>query len=151
MGYVPGQADQALQDGAVVLLSGWAGDLVRAREKGLPVGFVLPAEGSIQWGDNFVVPKNSPRKALAEAFINFVMRPQISAQIVNEQFYATANEAAYPYIRAELRDDPVIFPPLAEVRRAEVLMPLSPAGKALHDRIWNRYLAAPGRPDAGRE
>ena len=28
--------------------------------------------------------------------------------------------------------------------RAEVLMPLSPAGTQLHEQIWQRYLAAPG-------
>lgn len=147
--YVPEPADRALANGEVVLMAGWAGEVLRARANGVDVRFVLPAEGSIQWGDNFVIPTSSPSRHTAEVFLNFLLRPEISAQIVNEQFYATANEAAYPFIRPEIRNDPVIFPPLAEVRRAEVLMPLSPAGKALHDRIWQRYLAAPGAQDGG--
>lgn len=74
------------------------------------------------------------------------MRPEISAQIVNEQYYATANEAALPFIKPEIRNDPVIFPPGEAVQRAEVLLPLGPAGKALRERIWQRYLDAPRSP-----
>ena len=149
-GYAPEVAKSALATGDAVLMPGWAGDLLRARAHGLDVRFVLPAEGSIQWGDNFVIPKSSTRKYTAEVFLNFLLRPEISAQIVNEQFYATANEAAYPFIKPEIRNDPAIFPPLDEVRRAQVIMPLSPSGKALYDRIWQRYLAGPSGP-SGRD
>lgn len=140
-GYLPEIGEQALASGEVVLMYGWAGDVLRARGRGLDVDYVLPAEGGIQWGDNFVIPAASPRKYTAEVFINFLLRPEISAQIVNEQHYATANEAAYPLINPEILNDPVIFPPIECMRKAEIYMPLSPAGKPLHDRIWQRYLA----------
>jgi spermidine/putrescine transport system substrate-binding protein len=140
-GYVPGLGEQALASGTVGLMYGWAGDVLRARARGLDVRYVLPGEGGIQWSDNFVIPAASTRKATAEAFINFLLRPEVSARIVNEQYYATANEAAYPLIKPEILSDPVIFPSMEDVRRAEVYMPLSPAGRALHARIWERYLA----------
>ena len=81
---------------------------------------------------------------LAERFIDFMLRPENSARIVNEQHYPTANSAATPFIRPEFLNDPVLFPPPREMLRAEVLMPLSPAGTQLHEQIWQRYLAAPG-------
>ena len=140
-GYSPEIAEQALASGKVLLMYGWAGDVLRARARSLDIRYVLPAEGSIQWGDNFVIPTASPRKYTAEVFINFLLRPEISARIVNEQHYATANETAYPLIKPEILNDPVIFPPLEDIRRAEVYLPLSPAGRALYQRIWERYLA----------
>jgi len=140
-GWAPEVSEQVLVSGEVVLMYGWAGDVLRARARNLNVRYVLPAEGSIQWGDNLVIPTASPRKYTAEVFINFLLRPEISARIVNEQHYATANEAAYPFIKPEILNDPVIFPPLEEMRRAEIFMPLSPEGRALHQRIWERYLA----------
>jgi spermidine/putrescine transport system substrate-binding protein len=140
-GWSPEASEQALASGGVVLMYGWAGDFLRARARNLDVRYVLPEEGSIQWGDNFVIPSASPRKYTAEVFINFLLRPEISAQIVNEQHYATANQAAYPFINPEIRNDPVIFPTHEELRRAEVLMPLSPQGLALHQSVWERYLA----------
>ncbi|WP_373498908.1 spermidine/putrescine ABC transporter substrate-binding protein [Desulfococcus sp.] len=146
-GYAPEVADQALAGDAVALMYGWAGDVLRARARNLDIRYVLPAEGGIQWGDNFVIPAASPRKHTAEVFINFLLRPEISAQIVNEQHYATANETAYPLINPEILNDPVIFPPIGEIRRAEVYMPLSAEGQALYQRIWERYLA--GETGAG--
>ncbi|MDS4039933.1 MAG: spermidine/putrescine ABC transporter substrate-binding protein [Candidatus Competibacter sp.] len=142
-GYIPEKGEQGLASGEVVLMYGWAGDVLRARARNLDVRYVLPAEGTIQWGDNFVIPTASPRKYTAEVFINFLLRPEISARIVNEQHYATANEAAYPFIKPEILNDPVIFPPLEEMQRAEVYLPLSPAVRALHQRVWERYLAGP--------
>lgn len=142
-GYTPEIAEQALANGEVMLMYGWAADMLRARARGLNVRYVLPAEGSIQWGDNFVIPTASPRKHTAEVFINFLLRPEISARIVNEQHYATANESAYPLIDPKILNDPAIFPPPEEMRRAEIYLPLSPAGRALYQRIWERYLAGP--------
>jgi spermidine/putrescine transport system substrate-binding protein len=148
-GYVPPEAEELFASGEVVLMHGWAGDVLRARARGLDVDYVLPAEGGMQWGDNFVIPVSSPNQYTAEVFINFLLRPEISAQIVNEQNYATANETAYSFIKPEILRDPVIFPPMEEVRRAEVYMPLSPAGKALHELIWQRYLAGAAEAASG--
>ena len=142
-GYAPDLAEQALADGRTALLYGYSQDLLRGRERGLQVSFVIPAEGSLQWTDNFVVPAASPNKHLAERFIDFMLRPENSARIVNEQRYPTVNKAATPFIRPEILNDPVLFPPVREMRRAEVLMPLSPEGQRLHADLWRRYLAAP--------
>jgi spermidine/putrescine transport system substrate-binding protein len=148
--YTPEAAVEALAGGRVVLMYGWAGDVLRARARGLDIRFVCPAEQGIQWGDNFVLPAASSRKPTAEMFLNFLLRPEINATIANEQHYATAVEAAYPLIKPEILNDPVIFPPLEEIRRAEAYMPPSPAGKALQDRVWERFAAARGVPESGR-
>ncbi len=140
-GYVPSDAEELFASGEIVMMYGWAGDVLRARARGLDVDYVLPVEGGIQWADNFVIPASSPNQYTAEVFIDFLLRPEISARIVNEQHYATANEAAYPLINPEILNDPVIFPPIEYMRKAEIYMPLRPAGKTLHDDIWQRYLA----------
>lgn len=147
-GYSPEVAFQALEGGEVVLMYGWSADALRAREEGMDIDFVLPAEGSIQWIDNFVIPASSPRKQLAEAFIDFMLRPEISAQVVNEQYFPTANESAYPFIDPEILADPLIFPPLAKISGAEVHAPASPSVREMHERIWAVYLAADAQVSA---
>ena len=94
-------------------------------------------------------PASSGRKELAEAFIDFMLRPEISAQVVNEHYYPTANASAYPFIRPEILSDPLIVPPAAKVASAEVHAPTSPHTRALHDRIWSAYLAAGQRAEHG--
>ncbi len=75
--------------------------------------------------------------------MNYLLRPEVNAQIVDYIFYATANEAARAFISPDILNDPVIFPPAAVLQNAEILLPLSPAGQALSDRIWQQFLAGP--------
>jgi spermidine/putrescine transport system substrate-binding protein len=122
---------------------GWAGDVLRARADDNTITYVLPAEGTLLWGDNWVIPANSPHKASAEQFLNFLLRPEVGAQIVDYIFYATANEAARALISPDILNDPVIFPPAEVLQNAEIMLPLSPAGQQLSDQIWQQFLAIP--------
>lgn len=131
-----------LTSGEVRVGMGYAGDYRQARETLPAIAYVLPAEGALLWGENFVVPANSPHRAAAERFLNFVLRPQVAAQIANENFYATPNEAALAYIEPALLHDPVVFPPNDLLQQAEIVLPLSPAGQALYDRAWAAFQAA---------
>jgi spermidine/putrescine transport system substrate-binding protein len=132
----------ALNSGKVVLAMGYAYDVLQAREQNQSIGYVLPAEGALLWGDTFVIPANSPRQYTAEVFINFLLRPEINAQIANENHYATPNEAAFPLIDPALRNDPVIYPPNQNLQNAEIILPLSPEGESLYQSLWERFLAA---------
>jgi len=142
---VEGYAEDAvplLVEGEVILLVGWAEDVMTSREENLAVDYVSPEEGFLLWGDNFVIPANSSHQDTAQLFIDFLLRPDISAQITNENYYATPNEAAYAFIDPEILNDPVIFPTITELRTAEVLLPLSPEGEQRFAQIWERFLAA---------
>jgi spermidine/putrescine transport system substrate-binding protein len=135
------EALPVLARGEVVLLVGWAEDVLEGREKNLAISYVSPAEGPLLWGDNFVIPASSPHKYTAELFLDFLLRPEISAWITNENYYASPNEAARPFIEPEILNDPVIFPSNESLKNAEVLLPLSPEGEALYSQVWKRFLA----------
>lgn len=131
-----------LDSGEVVVLLGWAEDVIEGREVNEHITYVLPQEGPMLWGDNYVIPANSPRKYTAEVFLNFLLRPEISAMIVNQNYYASANETAREFIEPEIRNDPVIFPPDEDLKKGEVYLPLSPAGEATYQELWDRFKAA---------
>lgn len=131
-----------LLKGDFSILVGWAEDVLLAREENEHITYILPEDGPMLWGDNFVIPANSPHKYTAELFLNFVLRAEINAMLVNENYYATANQAATPFIDSEIRANPLIFPPNEKLVKAEVFLPLSPAGEKLYQEIWDRFLAA---------
>lgn len=131
-----------LAGGRALIGVGWAYDALAAREADLPIRYVLPEEGSIIWGDHLVIPANGPRRREAELFLNFILRPEISARIVKESYYPMANDAAQPYLLPELLNDPIIYPPETALHKAEIIMPLSPQGQQLYDALWARFLAA---------
>ena len=120
---------------------GWAEDVEYAQEEGVPVDYVFPEEGAILWGDNFIVPTTSSNPYTAELFLDFLLRPDINAQIVNETYYATANEAAQSLIDPEIRDNPIIFPPAEALKNAEVILPLSSDATGLYTDLWAQFEA----------
>jgi len=133
-------SSSVLLSGDAVITVGYALDAVRARKQNPAVTFVLPQEGTLLWGDNFVIPANSPNKYTAEVFLDFLLRPDINARIANENFFATPNGAARPYITPEVLNDPIIFPPAEAIKNAEIILPLSPATQERYDEVWKRFL-----------
>lgn len=131
----------ALNDGRAVVAMGWAFDALAGMEQNPAIQYVLPTEGSLLWGDNLVIPANSLHRYTAEIFLNFLLRPEISAQIINDSLYAMPNDAARPFIDPEVLNNPIIFPPETALAQAEILMPLSPAGQQRYDDIWTRFLS----------
>ncbi|MDK9706019.1 MAG: spermidine/putrescine ABC transporter substrate-binding protein [Desulforhopalus sp.] len=131
--------------GEAVIMLGWPLDYQEAHGANPAVSYVLPKEGTALWSDNYVIPASSPNAYTAAIFINFLLRPEISAQIVNEKNYPTANEAAIPLVHPAVRNDPVIFPTAEELRQAHFFLPIQMAAGSLYHKAWERFLAAPPR------
>ena len=132
-----------LLEGEVVLMVGWSGEALIARQANPNIEYVLPQEGAIAWVDNFVVAADSANRRRAEQFIDFMLRPSISAQIVEAYYYPSANEAAQQYVDPTLAADPLLFPAAEDAARLNFYQSLSAEGSALYDAIWQRFLEAP--------
>ena len=132
-----------LESGQVVIAMGYASDVLTGKELNSSISYVLPEEGALLWNDTFVIPANSPNQDTAELFLNFLMRADINAKIINENMYATPNEAAYPYIEPDLFNNPLIFPSNEDIAESELILPLSAEGRQLYDGIWEQFTTAP--------
>jgi spermidine/putrescine transport system substrate-binding protein len=130
-----------LVSGEAVMALGWAYDVWVGQKENEDIEYVLPREGAILWGDNFVIPANSSRKYTAELFLNFILRPEISGQIINENYQPMANGAANSYVDPEILNDPVVYPRNQDLENAEILLPLSLKGEDLYADIWERFMA----------
>ena len=139
---VPPDEDIALQmlsDGVVWILQGWNGDMVGVDEQSPPIQYILPAEGTFLWWDNFVIAADSPNKATAELFLDFVLRPENSAQIVEAYSYPSANEAARQFLSDEILNDPVIYPPFDYLAKTDFYVLLTSDIQERYNDIWRRY------------
>ncbi len=105
-----------MANGDTCVAVGWSGDVFQARDRadeadnGVNLAYVVPKEGALQWFDMLAIPADAPNPDAAHKFINFIMEPQITADITNYVWYASANEAALPLIDEEITSDPGIFP-----------------------------------------
>jgi spermidine/putrescine transport system substrate-binding protein len=136
------KAIASLVSGKAVIMIGWPGDAQNAQSKNDAIHYILPDEGAMLWGDSYVISSRSQNKQTAELFLDFLLRPEIAAEFVNTYGYATANEAARPFINQEILDNPALFPTKDDVANATWYMPLSPAGEKLYADIWERFMNA---------
>ena len=125
--------EDSLASGETVLAQGWSGEIAMAQSQNSDIGFIIPAEGTLVFVDNWAIPKGARQKALAEEFINFVLRPEISAMIVNHARYASVNDAAKPLIKPEILNGPSYSWP--EGTRLWWLVDFADVNR-LYERIW---------------
>jgi spermidine/putrescine-binding protein len=64
-----------------VAMIGWAEDALYAQEENEPLVYIFPSDGAMLWGDNFVIPANSPNKENAELFLNFFWNPSTTLRL----------------------------------------------------------------------
>ncbi|MBW8639871.1 polyamine ABC transporter substrate-binding protein [Hoeflea sp. WL0058] len=131
-----------LANGDICLAMGWSGDLFQSRDRadeadnGVSIAYVIPKEGALQWFDVLAIPADAPHPEEAHAFINFIMDPQITADITNYVWYASANKAAMPLIDEEITSDPGIFPPQEVLDNLFADKPQPPSADRLVNRLW---------------
>ena len=94
-----------LAAGKACVALGWAGDINIARGRamennnGNEVEALLPSTGGLIFFDNLAIPKDAKHPNNALAFINYFLRPEVSASLTNELGYATANKASLANVK----------------------------------------------------
>lgn len=94
----------------------WSGDYVtaaiRAKEADIDIDlrYTVPKEGSAFWVDGLFILSDAPHVDNAYLFIDFMMRPDIAADILTEVNYANANRSSWQFIAPELLNNAAIFP-----------------------------------------
>jgi putrescine transport system substrate-binding protein len=136
---------EALANGDLCLAVGYNGDVMQARDrareanKGVEIKYAVPKEGSILWFDMLAIPKDAPDPDSAYAFMNYIMTPQVVADISNFKRYANANAAAQPLVSASVRDDPGIYPPPELRQKLAVQLADSADQTRAITRVWQKF------------
>ena len=125
-----------LASGTVCLSLGWNGDAAALLAQGLPLQYVIPAEGSQIWEDDWTIASDTLHPKAAHAFLNFVLRPAIAAQEARYTGYATGNGSARALLDERIRSDPSIYPPESVLQKLEMGMPLDVEGQARRAALW---------------
>jgi putrescine transport system substrate-binding protein len=136
---------EALANGDLCLAVGYNGDVMQARDrahdanKGIDIKYSVPKEGTILWFDMLAIPKDAPDPDSAYAFINYIMTPQVTADISNFKRYANANTAAQPLVLDSVKDDPGIYPPPDLRQKLSVQLADSAEQTRAITRIWQKF------------
>ncbi len=113
------------------------GDAVRGMGEDPETVYFVPKEGSQIWLDSMMIPAKAPNKAMAEAFINYILDAEVGAQLSNFNQYATPNKAALDKITPEDRANEAIYPSAEIMAKLEYLQDLGEKTK-IYDELWTR-------------
>lgn len=80
------------------------------REAAVDVVYVIPKEGAPLWTDMLAIPSGAPHLENAYAFLDYLMEPEVIANVSNAVGQANANVASPPYVAEAIREDPSICP-----------------------------------------
>jgi putrescine transport system substrate-binding protein len=133
---------QQLAEGELCLAIGYSGDAMVARRMvneshgKVKIEYSFTREMVPFYIDNMVIPADSPNPAAALTFINFVMRPEISASVTRFIGFATANAAAVPLLEPAVRNNTLIYPPAAIRDRFELQRVYTPEETRAFTRAW---------------
>jgi putrescine transport system substrate-binding protein len=136
---------EALANGDLCLAVGYNGDVMQARDrardanKGVDIKYVVPKEGSILWFDMLAIPKDAPHPDSALAFMNYIMTPQVIADISNFKRYANGNLASQPLVLPAVKDDPEIYPPPEIRQKLAVQLADSADQTRAITRVWQKF------------
>jgi spermidine/putrescine transport system substrate-binding protein len=121
----------------------WRSTAMRAMETaGDRLHFVYPREGYPLYADNIAILRESKRRELAHDFIDYLMRPEVAAQIALTKLESTCNASARMLLPAGMRNNEVLYPPEETLARGEWFQPLSARAQRLRDRIWTEIKSA---------
>jgi spermidine/putrescine transport system substrate-binding protein len=99
-----------LVSGDIWLAQAYSGDVFQAYKENKSMKYSIPKEGCDMWVDNMCIPKGAKNKYTAEVFINYILRPEVSAEISNFTWYANPNDASKEFIKPEIINNKFIYP-----------------------------------------
>lgn len=140
--YLNAEVRDQLVAGDVLAAQLWGTTAQQAIDASRDLNFVYPAEGFPLYADNAVILRESSRPELAHRFIDYLLRPAVSASIATATRTATANAGAYKLLPDELRNNQTLYPPAEVLRRGEWWETPPPAVQRLRDRLWTEIKSA---------
>jgi spermidine/putrescine transport system permease protein len=112
----------------------WGAEAVLAQSEKPAIKIVYPKKGMNLWQDNFVIPKAAPHPSNAHKFIDFILRPEISAEISEEYPYGNPNTEALKLLPEDIKKSLEV--PQEALDNGEYNIDVGDATR-LYDRAWS--------------
>ncbi len=134
--YVMDQIFDAMEREEAWIAPYYAGDYLLMLRENENLGFYFPEEGFNIFIDACCIPKGCENKEAAEAYINFLCDPEISAANLSYIGYSTPISAAKEYMDPEMVESPIVYPSEETLARSQSFVYLDNDATQLMDELW---------------
>jgi putrescine transport system substrate-binding protein len=132
----------------VCVAMSWSSDYAQSRARAGAVGvklnlaFTVPKEGANQTFTSLLIPDGAPHPEAAHEFINFILRPDVIAEISNAIYYGNDNIASRPLIDPRILGDATLYPTPEVESRLYRSAEVTAATERIRTRTWTRIKTA---------
>ncbi len=127
--------------GDLLLAMSYSADAIRVSQENPSLRYVIPRSGSSLWTDTMAIPNTAPNPDAAYAWINFMLQPDVAAQMCQRLSIATPNQVAMEQLPPELRNNTNLFPPELILQNCERIAPLGEVD-AVYERYWTQLTSS---------
>ncbi|MHC8403247.1 polyamine ABC transporter substrate-binding protein [Pseudomonas sp. MDT1-17] len=133
-----------LANGDICVAIGFSGDMFQAKAraaeagKGMNIAYSIPKEGGALWFDMLAIPKDAANVKEAHAFINYLLKPEVIAQVSDYVGYANPNPGSDTLMEQSIRTDESVYPLQAVLDKTYVSIELPPNIQRLMTRSWTK-------------
>ena len=131
-----------LASGEVDLVMEYNGDIAQAITEDDDLAWTFANEGSMQNQDCLCIPTGAPNLEAAYAYINYILDGPPGAGIAEYIQYATPNGAARDLMPDSYKNNPIVYPPPAEMAKLEYGAFEGDDVSRLYEEIFTRISAA---------
>ncbi len=140
LGYVTDEVTDKIISGEGTLGLIYSGEAGKAIAEKQSLRYAIPETGSIYCVDAMVVPKTATNKDGAEAFINFMQRPEIAAKNAAEVFYGITNLEGKDMLPDDIKNNEALYPGFEAIGRCEMLQNSDEISRKYLE-LWNQLMA----------
>lgn len=110
------------------------------------MAYTVPIEGTVTDMTSLVIPNGAQNPQLAHVFIDYLLDPQVAADIANYTVYGSPNQVAIDegLIYEDYLTDPAIYPPAERLERLFILVANDEIA-ALYEQTWEEVKALTGK------
>jgi putrescine transport system substrate-binding protein len=141
--YLNGLANKEL-----CLAMSWSSDYAQSRARAKAAGvnvnlaFTVPKEGANETFSSLLIPEGAPHPEAAYQFINFILRPDVIAEITDAIYYGNDNIASRPLVDPRILADPTLYPTPEVEARLYKSAEVNAATERIRTRTWTRIKTA---------
>ncbi|MBD2775640.1 ABC transporter substrate-binding protein [Iningainema tapete] len=129
---------EKLVKGELVLSMAYSGDALAVSSQYPNLKYVIPQSGTSLWNSTMVILKTAPAKEAAYDWINFSLKAENSASVIEASGFGNLNKAATPLISDKIKNKPDWAPSKEVLAKCERIQPLDDATQTLLNEYWFR-------------
>lgn len=133
-----------LASGNICMAVGYSGDIYQSRARasesnsGTIIKYKIPKEGAGTFFDMVAIPSDAKNVDEAHEFINYLLRPNVMADLTNYLQFPNANEVATSLVDEVIRNDEGIYPSKEMMKKLYAFPDVPVKSQRVMTRSWTR-------------